>query len=191
APCHERHAGDERAAADPKDGGSDGRASSRDIQSGIRIGYKRRVVHVAMAAGFARFMRDSIGLAMRRATRTVDGSDSLGAVAGWARPGENADHDDSPDRPPQPDPGTPAMARHATEVAGTTVRALGGPTRGTPAARADPTGPGPLRRDRLRRPGPVHHDGRPTRRSAPRPGPLRLPRDECPDVRASSGARSG
>ena len=75
------------------------------------------------------------------------------------------------------------------KLAGAAVRPLADPARGAAPARAAATGPRPLRRDRLRRPGPVHHDGRPARRAAAGPRLLQLPRDQRADLRPSRGPR--
>ena len=89
----------------------------------------------------------------------------------------------------EPDPRAPALARHAAEVAGAAVPPLADPARGAAPARAAATGARPLRGDGLRRPGPVHHDGRPAGRAAARPRALQLPRDERAHLRPPRGPR--
>ena len=69
------------------------------------------------------------------------------------------------------------------KLAGAAVPALADPARGAAPARPAATGARPLRRDGLRRPGPVHHDGRPARRPAASPRLIQLPRDERAHLR--------
>ena len=140
-------------------------------------------VNVAMADGSVRFIKDSVNLQIWRVHEHDRGSRSL-RLRSLLTPARGITDDaDSRDRPHRPDPRAPPMARHAAELAGAAVPALADPARGVAPARPAATGARPLRGDRLRRPGPVHHDGRPTRRAAARPRAIQLPRDERADLR--------